>query len=216
MANVHKAHKSSKKYSFQRSSKLRNWIIAIVAVIAVIVIGVVVYNNSLTGKIKVAAPAEASLNNIADNWSVLASHTDKFASYPATNEDGTQSTERATLQYIGSENADTVYIYIRPETEEPITNEGVWGRPSIFTVDLGQLSAGTVSLKDTTVVMQAGNENCVIYLEDYKAAATDDSAMAAVIAELEAIIAAGPVLPEETPDAADAPATEETPEVPAE
>ncbi len=219
MANVHKAHKSNKKYGFQRSNKTRNWLIAIAAVIVVVVIGVVVYNNSLTGTIKVTAPAEASLNNIADNWSVLATHTDKIYAYPATNEDGTESTESATLIYTGSQSADAVYVYIRPEVDEPVANEGIWGRPSIFTIDLGQLAAGEASLSDTTVVLQAGNENCVIYLEDYQAAAKDDSALTAVIAELEAIIAEGPVVTETVEETveevpAETPA-EETTEAPA-
>ncbi len=195
MANIHKAHKSSKKYGFQRNSrKTRSWLIAIAAAIVAVIIGVVVYNSSLSGEIKVAAPAEASLANIAENWSVLATHTDKFTNYPTTKADGTESN---TLFYMGGEAADLVYIYINPETDGPIENSGVYGRPSIFTSDLGQLFSGELSLSDTTVVLQAGNENCVIRVEDYQAEKLDDSLLTEVIAELEAIIAAGPVVTEE-------------------
>ena len=92
MAKVHKAHKGSKKYGFQRNQKKTlAWVIAIVAVIAAVIIGVVVYNNSRSGSIDVTAPADASLNNIADNWQVLASHTDKV-----TNEYALHYTEGVT------------------------------------------------------------------------------------------------------------------------
>ncbi len=199
MAQVHKAHKSSKKYSFQRNQKKTlGWVIAIVAVIAVIVIGIVVYNNSTTGKIEVKAPADASLNNIAENWKVLESNTDKFINFYASSEDGTNGNGGTMLAYSGSEAADLVYIYIKPaEFLETVTNEGSYARPNIFSTDLGQLFSGEISLKDTTVILSAGNDNCLISLRDDKAEAIDDSAMSKVIAELETIIAAGPVVPEE-------------------
>ena len=196
------AHKSSKKYGFQRNrKKTMNWLIAIAAVIVVLVIGVVVYNNSTTGTIKVAAPADTSLNNIALNWRVLESHTDSFLNYYASSEDGTNGNGGTMLAYFGSENADMVYIYIKPtDFVEKIANEGMYARPNIFSTDLGKLFSGEISLKDATVALQAGNENCLIYLEDSKAQTLDDSAMGKVIAELEAIIAAGPVVTEEVPE----------------
>lgn len=197
MAQVHKAHKSGKQYSFQRNQKKTlGWVIAIVAVIAVIVIGIVVYNNSTTGTIKVEAPADASLNNIFKNWKVLESNTDKFVNLYASSEDGTNGNGGTMLAYAGSEAADLVYIYIKPtEFLETITNEGRYIRPNIFSTDLGQLFSGEISLKDTTVTLSAGNDNCLISLRDDKAEAIDDSAMSKVIAELETIIAAGPVVP---------------------
>ncbi len=217
MANTHKAHKNNKKYSFQRNpGKTRNWLIAIAAIIVAGVIVLVVYNNSLTGDIEVTAPAEASLNNIADNWSILASHTDKFVNYYSSSEDGTNGTGGTMLMYAGSEAADLVYVYIQPtQFFEDVANDGVYARPSIFTVDLGQLFAGETSLSDTTVALQAGNENCFIYLEDYSAEKLDDSAMAAVIAELEAVIAEGPVVPEVTGEATEEATGETAEETPA-
>ncbi len=205
MAQVHKAHKSGKKYSFQRNhKKTLGWVIAIVAVIAAIVIGIVVYNNSTSGTIKVKAPADASLNNIAENWKVLESNTDKFLNFYASSEDGTNGNGGTMLAYSGSEAADLVYIYIKPaDFVQTITNEGRYVHPNIFSADLGQLFSGEISLKDTTVALSAGNDNCLIYLEDYKAEAIDDSAMSKVIAELEAIIAAGPVVTEEPTGTAD-------------
>lgn len=214
MAQVHKAHKGGKKYGFQRNQKKTlGWIIGIAAVIIAIVIGIVVYNNSTTGSIKVAAPADASLNNIADNWTVLATNTDKFVNYYAGSEDGTNGNGGTMLAYLGSEAADVVYVYIKPtQFVEAVTNDGMYARPNIFSTDLGKLFSGEISLKDTTIALQAGNENCLIYLEQNHAQALDDSAMNKVIAELEAIIAAGPVVsaePAETPtEAENAPAAE--------
>ena len=80
--------------------------------------------------------------------------------------------------------------------------------PNIFTTDLGQLFSGEISLSNTTVALQSGNENCLIYVEDYDAEKVDDSALAAVVAELEAIIAQGPLVVEEAPaeEAAETPA----------
>lgn len=193
------ARKSTKKYSFQRNKKKTlAWIIGVVAVIAVIVIGVVVYNNSTTGDIKVTSPAAESLNNIAENWQVLETNTDKFLNYYAGSEDGTDGNGGTMLAYFGSEYADMVYIYVKTANYfETVEDMGLYARPNIFTVDLGQLFSGEIDLKDTTVALQAGNENCMIYLEDYSAENLDDSALHGVIAELEALIAAGPVVTEE-------------------
>lgn len=205
--------KKTKKYSFQRNKKkTRAWVIGIVAVIAAIVIGVVVYNNSLTGEIEVPAPDAAKMSNIAQNWQVLESNTDKFLNYYSGSEDGTDGNGSTMLAFYGSEHADVVYIYINPAlmgiTPE---NMGQFARPSIFDVDLGQLFAGEISLSDTTIALQAGNDECLIYVQDYDAEAVDASVMDAVIAELEAIIAAGPVVTEEAPaeeTAEEAPAAE--------
>nr|MBR4279643.1 hypothetical protein [Clostridia bacterium] len=190
--------RKTKKYSFQRNKKKTlAWVIGIVTVIAAIVIGVVVYNSTLTGEIEVPAPDAAKLNNIAENWKVLESNTDKFLNYYSGSEDGTDGNGATMLAYMSSEAADEVYVYIKPAQlgVSPDT-VGQYARPSIFTVDLGQLFAGEVSLSSTTVAIQAGDENVLIYLVDYDAKAVDASVMDAVIAELEAIIAAGPVVTE--------------------
>ena len=113
------------------------------------------------------------------------------------------------LMYLGSEAADVAYIYIKPvEQGMTVENAGVFARPSIFTSDLGQLLSGEISLSATTVALQSANENCLVYVEDYNAEKIDDSALAAVVAELEALIAQGPLVVEEAP-AEEAPA--ETP-----
>ena len=205
--------RKTKKYSFQRNKKKTlAWVIGIVAVIAAIVIGVLVYNSTLTGDIEVPAPDAAKLNNIAENWKVLESNTDKFMNYYAGSEDGTDGNGATMLAYLGSEVAEEIYVYIKPaQLGIAPENVGQYARPSIFTVDLGQLFSGEISLSTTTVAIQAGNENALVYLVDYDAEKLDASALDAVIAELEAIIAAGPVVTEEAPAeeaAEEAPAAE--------
>lgn len=191
----------AKKYSFQRNKKKTlTWIIAIVAVIAVIAVGIVIYNGTTSGKVEVAPLSDASLNNIAENAAVLKSHTDKFLDYYEAYGMAASETGATMLMYLGSEAADVAYIYIKPvEQGMEVTNDGMFARPNIFTTDLGQLFSGEISLNATTVALQAGNENCLIYVEDYNAEKVDDSALTAVVAELEAIIAEGPMVTEEAP-----------------
>ena len=203
----------AKKYKFQRNKKkMLTWLIAIAAVIVVVAVGVVIYNGTTSGDIKVAPLSDASLNNIADNAAILKTHTDKVMDYYEAYGMAASETGATMLMYLGSEAADVAYIYIKPvEQGMEVTNEGMFARPNIFTTDLGQLFSGELSLSDTTVALQAGNENCLIYVEDYNAEKVDDSALAAVVAELEAIIAEGPMVTEEAP-AEEAAETTETPE----
>lgn len=202
----------AKKYKFQRNKKkMLTWLIAIAAVIVVAAVGIVIYNGTTSGDIKVNPIADASLNNIAENVAVLKTHTDKIMDYYELYY-GTEVAEGdpTLLMYLGSEAADVAYIYIKP-VEQGMTVEtaGMFARANIFTTDLGQLFSGEISLKDTDVAMQSGNENCLIYVEDYAAEKIDDSALVAVVAELEALIAQGPMVVEEAP-------AEETAETPAE
>ena len=200
----------AKKYSFQRNKKKTlTWVIAIVAVIAVIAIGVVIYNGTTSGDVKVNPLPDAALNNIAENAAILKTHTDKFMDYYEAY--GMEASEigATMLMYLGSDVVDVAYIYIKPvEQGMEVTNDGMFARPNIFTTDLGQLFSGEISLSNTTVALQSGNENCLIYVEDYDAEKVDDSALAAVVAELEAIIAQGPLVVEEAPaeEAAETPA----------
>ena len=200
----------AKKYSFQRNKKKTlTWVIAIVAVIAVIAIGVVIYNGTTSGDVKVNPLPDAALNNIAENAAILRTHTDKFMDYYEAYGMEASETGATMLMYLGSDAVDVAYIYIKPvEQGMEVTNDGMFARPNIFTTDLGQLFSGEISLSNTTVALQSGNENCLIYVEDYDAEKVDDSALAAVVAELEAIIAQGPLVVEEAPaeEAAETPA----------
>ena len=211
MAKVHKARKSSTKYSFQRNKKATiAWIVGIIAVIAVIATGVVAYNNSRTGSIPVTAPSEASLNNIADNWQVLASHTDKVTNeYDLFYADGVDANGATVLTYT-SELVDIAQIYIKPATLlDVVETRGDYSRPNILTVDLGKYFDGEIDMDSTVMTLQAGNDNALVFVAVYEAETLDDSLLHAVIAELEAIIAEGPVVVEEAP-------AENNEEVPAE
>ena len=211
MAKVHKAHKSSKKYGFQRNKKKTlGWIIGVVAVIAAIIIGVAIYNGTLSGSVKVTAPAEASLNNIGENWQTLASHTDKVTNeYAIYYAEGADENGATVLTYT-TDLVDVAQIYIKPAALlDAVETRGDYSRASIFDVDLGQLFAGEVDLGATVMTLQAGNDSALVFVAQYDAETMDDSALHAVIAELEAIIAQGPVVTEEAP-AEETPAEETT------
>ena len=109
-----------------------------------------------------------------------------------------------------SDLVDVAQIYIKPATMlDAVETRGDYSRPSIFNVDLGQLFAGEVDMDQTVMTLQAGNDNALVFVASYDAAELDDSLLHAVIAELEGIIAEGPVVTEETVDEA-AESTEET------
>ena len=135
--------KKTKKYRFQRNKKKTlAWVIGVVAVIAAIVIGVVVYNSTRTGEFTASVPSGEQLNNIAANLDVLTSHTDKF--YAAPQEDGS-----TTLQFFGSEHADTVMLYVNHGIEN--YTDYLYANymlPSIFTVDLSALTSGQIDMND--------------------------------------------------------------------
>lgn len=207
MAKVHKAHKSG-KYSFQRNNKkVLGWVIGVAAVIVAIIIGVSVYGSSRTGDVAVTAPSEASLKNIAENWQVLASHTDKVVNqYAPYYEAGVDENGATILSYVGTELADNVQIYIKPLTFfETVENTGAFIKPNIFTADLAQVFSGEINMDDTLVGLQTGNEDVMLMVELYNPEEMNDAVLHAVIAELEALIAAGPAAAEAAP-AEEAPA----------
>ena len=192
----------AKKYKFQRNKKqMAAWLIAIAAVIVIAIAGIAIYNSTLQGEVKVNPIADASLNNIAENAAILKTHTDKIADYYELYY-GMEVAEGdpTMLVYLGSEAADVAYIYIKPVDQGMvIENTGIFARPNLFESDLGQLISGEITLGTTNVALQAANENCLVYVECYDVDKIDDSALAAVVAELEALIAQGPVVTEEAP-----------------
>ena len=192
----------AKKYKFQRNKKkMAAWLIAIAAVIVIAIAGIAFYNSTLSGDVKVNPIADASLNNIAENAAVLKTHTDKIADYYELYY-GMEVAEGdpTMLVYLGSEAADVAYIYIKPVDQGMvIENTGIFACPNLFESDLGQLISGEITLGTTNVALQAANENCLVYVECYDVDKIDDSALAAVVAELEALIAQGPVVTEEAP-----------------
>ena len=201
MAKVHKAHKSSKKYSFQRSTKKTiGIVVAVVVLVAALAVGLVAYNNSRTGEIAVTAPSNESLNNIAANWQVLAADTENVYNYYSYNEDGTSGSGSTLLYYFGNEKADQVQIYVNTaeltESTEDAVGVGAFTRTSVFSADLGELFSGNLDLSAATVELQVANDNCMLYIIDSDATTLDDSLVNEIVAELEAIIAAAPAVEE--------------------
>ena len=81
--------------------------------------------------------------------------------------------------------------------------------PSIFTVDLSALTSGQIDMNDYQLNIQTGNENVILHVEKYPCETKDDAFVADILAEIEAVIAEGPMVVEEAP-------AEETAETPAE
>lgn len=215
MAKVHKAHKSTQKYSFQRNKKRTiGIVVAVVVLIAALAIGIVAYNNSTSGEIAVTAPTHESLNNIAANWQILAADTSNFYNYYSYNEDGTDGAGSTMMYYFGNEHADSVQIYVNTaellENTTDAAGAGVFTRTSLFDADLGSLFSGEIDLSAATVELQVANDNCYIYIIDYDAETLDDSVVHEIIAELEAIIAAAPPAIENDADAETTEVTETT------
>ena len=99
MAKVHKAHKSSKKYGFQKKKFSVKTLLIVLAVVIVAAIGLkIAYDNYVYGEIAVAAPTNEQLNNIAANWRKLEADTENFMNpyaVPATEETAEETAEEA-------------------------------------------------------------------------------------------------------------------------
>lgn len=202
MAKVHKAHKSNKKYSFQKKKISVKTLLIILAVVVVAAIGLkVAYDNYVFGEFEVAAPSNEQLNNIADNWAILDSHTDKFMNYYSLmgmSTDGTDGNGNAVLLYYGNEALDEVSIQVidvnnKDESVEP-TAAGAFRRTS-----LTDFVNGVAPWGQTTKQVVAQNGNVIISVLDADADKINGDVLAEVIAEIEAVIAEGPVVAEEAP-----------------
>lgn len=221
MAKVHKAHKSSKKYSFQKKHISLKTLLIILAVVVVAGIGLkVAYDNYVYGEFEVAAPTSEQLNNIADNWELLNTHTDKFYNYYDTyygmqgyETDGTDGYGNVVLIYTGREDIEEISLMITPDAEvTDVTTYGGFARTSLSNFINGVAPWGQVAKQ-----VSAANNRCSVVVYDENTETLDGAILADVIAEIEAIIAEGPVVAEETPVEETAEAAEEaTEEVPAE
>ena len=214
MAKVHKAHKSTKKYGFQKKHISVKTLLIILAVIVVAGICLkVAYDNYKYGEFEVAAPSNEQLNNIADNWAILDSHTDKFMNYYTMlgmSADGTDGSGNAVLLYIGNENLEEVSIQVidvnNNDTATEATASGAYARTTLTDFINGAAPWGMA-----TKQVIAGNGNVIISVLDQDTDALDGAVLADVIAEIEAIIAEGPVVVEEAPVEEAAETTEEVP-----
>lgn len=211
MAKVHKAHKSNKKYSFQKKHINVKALLIALAVIVVAGIGLkIAYDNYVYGEFEVAAPSAEQLNNIADNWAILDTHTDKFTNYYTAlgySTDGTDGAGNVVLLYTGNENLEEVSIQVidvNNNSDVAVSAAGAFARTS-----LTDFVNGVAPWGQTTKQVTAMNGNVVISVIDQDTDALNGDILAEVIAEIEAVIAEGPVVVEETP-------AEETAETPAE
>ena len=209
MAKVHKAHKTTTKYNFQKKKVSPKMLLIILAVIVVAAIGLkVAYDKHLTGEFEVAAPTAEQMANISDNWEILNTHTDKIMNYYGMfgmTEDGTDGNGNVLLLYTGHEGIEEISIQILAAQEVTDVNAtGVFARTG-----LADFINGVAPWNQATKQIVAENGKCAIVIYDEATEALDGAILAEVVAELEAIIAEGPVVTEEAP-------AETTEEVPAE
>ena len=122
MAKVHKAHKGSKKYGFQKKKISLKALLIALAVVIVAGIGLkIAYDDYQNGTFAVTAPSNEQLNNIAANWETLNSHTDKFMNYYSMlgySEDGTDGAGNVMLLYVGNDKYEEVTVQMRAELDE--------------------------------------------------------------------------------------------------
>lgn len=217
MAKVHKAHKSGTKYGFQKKKVNVKVLLIVLAVVIVAAIGLkIAYDNYVTGTFEVAAPSNEQMNNIAANWETLNSHTDKFMNYYTMlgySEDGTDGAGNVLLLYMGNEKYEEVTVQMRAELDEN-ADPTVATAGGFVRTTMTDFINGVAPWGQTTIQVQTANGNCAISIIDADAEEISDACLAEIIAEIEAVIAEGPVVAEEAP-VEEVPA-EEAAETPAE
>lgn len=214
MAKVHKAHKSSTKYGFQKKKINVKTLLIVLAVVVVAAIGLkIAYDNYVSGEITVTAPSNEQLNQIALNWRKLEADTANFTNPYAvvadesaetaeeTTEaadetaeaapvaDGTDGQGGAYLLYNGDENIESAYIYVNAgdldnETTEVATS-GLFARTT-----LTDWINGVAPWGYTEMQLEIANANCYITIYDADPENLDESAMTKLLAAIEAALAA--------------------------
>ena len=213
MAKVHKAHKSTKKYGFQKKKISVKTLLIVLAVVVVAAIGLkIAYDKHLYGEFEVAAPTSEQLSNIADNWEVLNTYDefynyyDEYYAMLGYENDGTDGYGNIVLIYTGHEDIEEISIQIATEgVAGDVTTYGGFARTT-----LTDFINGVAPWNQTAKQVSANNGKCAVVVYDEATENLDDDILAEVIAEIEAFIAQGPAVVEETP------AEETTEEVPAE
>ena len=200
MAKVHKAHKSTKKYGFQKKKINLKTLLIVLAVVVVAGIGLkIAYDKHLYGEFEVAAPTTEQLSNIGDNWELLSTHTDKFYNYYDTyysmlgyETDGTDGYGNIVLIYTGHEELEEVSIQIATAGEvTDVTTYGGFARTT-----LTDFINGVAPWNQATKQVSASNGKCAVVVYDEATENLDDDVLAEIIAEIEAIIAQGPAVTE--------------------
>ena len=201
MAKVHKAHKSSKKYSFQKKKLSLKALLIILAVVVVAGIGLkVAYDDYVYGEFEFEAPAAEKLTNIVDNWATLDTYTDVFLNYYSLmgySEDGTDGNGGVVLYYYGSDKVDEVVLQMNTlgtdDPATPVEAVGAFGRTT-----LTDFINGVAPWGQTAKQFVVGTENISIAIYEADAADLDASVVNDILAEIENYIASGPVVAETT------------------
>lgn len=214
MAKVHKAHKSTKKYSFQKKKVNVKVLLIVLAVLVVAAIGLkIAHDNYVTGEIAVTAPTNEQLNNIAANWRKIEADTANFTNpYAVTAEetadeagettdetaeaaetetvsDGTDGQGGAYLLYTGNENIDSAYIYVNAgELNTETTDVEAYG--AYARASLADVINGVTHWGHTEMQLEIANANCYITIYDTDPENLDESAMTELLAAIEAALTA--------------------------
>lgn len=198
MAKVHKAHKHGEKYGFQKKKVNVKALLIILAVVIVAAIGLkIAYDNYVGGEFEVTAPANDRLNNIAENWEILNTHTDKFMNYYSAlgySTDGTDGNGHVVLLYYGNDTVDQVYLQLATTMQE---DDEVETAAAFARTTLADFINGAAPWGKTQMKIDVANANCAISIYDADADVISDDILETILAEIEAIIAEGPVVTEE-------------------
>lgn len=190
-----------KKFRLYRKRYLRKILLIVVVAavcIAAAAIGVkAILNYSPSGEFEVAVPTAEQMANIADNWEILNTHTDKILNYYTLlggSEDGTDGSGNVVLIYTGHEDIEEISILVL--TGAAVTDVTASGAYICTSVE--DFINGVAPWNQAAKQIVATNGKCAIVVYDVDTQALDGAILAEVIAELEAIIAEGPVETTET------------------
>lgn len=156
----------------------------------------IAYDKHLYGEFEVAAPRAGQMANIADNWEILESHIDKFYNYYdmyysmfGYETDGTDGSGNVVLIYTGHKNIEEISVQIATTAEvTDVTAYGHFARTTLM-----DFIKGVAPWNEVDKQVIATNGKCTVVIYDIATEALDGAILAEVIAELEAIIAEGPV-----------------------
>lgn len=180
---------------------LKALLIAVVAAVCIVAaaigLKVILDDYSPSGEFEVKAPTAEQMANIADNWEILNTHTDKFMNYytlMGMSEDGTDGSGNVVLIYTGHEDIEEISIQVLTGAAmTDVTASGAYIRTSVE-----DFINGVAPWNQAAKQIVATNGRCTILIYDVDTQALDGAILAEVIAELEAIIAEGPVETTET------------------
>ncbi len=208
MAKVHKARKSTQKYSFQKKHVSTKLLLIILAVVVAAGIGLKLwYDSWLTGEVAVTAPSNETLNALADNWEKLNADTENFLNYYTLmgSADGTDGNGTAYLIYVGDDRASVELQLNAGEKNEDVDPIAA----GMYThTTLTDAINGVAPWGQKTTSVQLANANAGVIISS--TGELNDAIVAEILADLEAR-ATAPVIEEAPVEEAPAETTEEVP-----